>query len=209
MAETPGRDAKQHSRGSHDAGEIAAPTHPCSSSKDRKHFSWKRHDDSNITFNIRVQRPIGALCQHTSRSIIEITLCWDPEGRTRSSSGSAVTFLAIYIYIYICPSKIIRTLQRIWKAKNWEWGIEWHPKTLPQLLPRLPYILARVRSTFHHIVTCMSDYRRGFGLQIGFIDHFNIRHSITLTYTRNLHTLEIATVHAKYMQSVSAPVEPW
>jgi hypothetical protein len=26
-----------------------------------------------------------------------------------------------------------------------------------------------------YIVTCMSDCRRGFGLEIGFIDHFNTR----------------------------------
>jgi hypothetical protein len=46
-------------------------------------------------------------------------------------------------------------------------------------------------------VTFMSDYRRGFGLGIGFIDHFNTQHVTTLNYIAiaNLHTLQIITAH--------------
>jgi hypothetical protein len=56
---------------------------------------------------------------------------------------------------------------------------------------------------------CMSDYRWGFGLEIGFIDHFNTRLMTTLNYSAiaDFHTLQITTAHAKSFQSVvSAPV---
>jgi hypothetical protein len=51
----------------------------------------------------------------------------------------------------------------------------------------------------HNIVTCMRDYRRGFGLEIGFIDHFNTRLVTTLNYSAvaDLHTLQITRGHAK------------
>jgi hypothetical protein len=41
-----------------------------------------------------------------------------------------------------------------------------------------------------YIVTCMSDSRRGFGLEIGFIDHSNTRLVATLNYsiTADFHT---------------------
>jgi hypothetical protein len=50
----------------------------------------------------------------------------------------------------------------------------------------------------------MSDYRWGFGLEIGFIDHFNTQLVATLNYIAiaNLHTLQINTAHAKSFQSV-------
>jgi hypothetical protein len=44
-----------------------------------------------------------------------------------------------------------------------------------------------------------SDYRRGSGSHIGFIDHFNTQLVITLNYSAiaDLHTLQITTAHAK------------
>jgi hypothetical protein len=45
----------------------------------------------------------------------------------------------------------------------------------------------------------MSDSRRGLGLNIGFIDHFNILFLIKLSYSAiaDLHTLQIYVTHAK------------
>jgi hypothetical protein len=44
----------------------------------------------------------------------------------------------------------------------------------------------------------MSEYRWGFELEIGFIDHFNTRLMTTLNYSAiaELHTLQITTVSA-------------
>jgi hypothetical protein len=41
----------------------------------------------------------------------------------------------------------------------------------------------------------MCDFRRSFGLDIGFIDHFNTRIMATLTYSAiaNIHILQIMT----------------
>jgi hypothetical protein len=52
-------------------------------------------------------------------------------------------------------------------------------------------------------VTCMSDSRRGFGLETGVIDHFNTRIVITLNYSvvADLHTLQITSAHAKSFKS--------
>jgi hypothetical protein len=58
----------------------------------------------------------------------------------------------------------------------------------------------------------MSDYRRNFGLDIRFIDHFNTRFVITLNYSviANLHTLQMTTEPAKFLQTaVSSPAVPW
>jgi hypothetical protein len=44
----------------------------------------------------------------------------------------------------------------------------------------------------------MSNYRRGFGLEIGFIDHFKERLVTTINYSAIAHflNLQIATAHA-------------
>jgi hypothetical protein len=58
----------------------------------------------------------------------------------------------------------------------------------------------------------MGDPRRGFGLEIGFIDHINTRLVTTFNYSviADLHTLQITTEYAKIFQSVvSSPVVPW
>jgi hypothetical protein len=51
----------------------------------------------------------------------------------------------------------------------------------------------------------MSDCQRGFGLEIGFSDHFNTRHVGTLNYSAiaNFHNLHITTAHAKYFRAQS------
>jgi hypothetical protein len=48
----------------------------------------------------------------------------------------------------------------------------------------------------NNIVTCMGDYRRGFTLEIGFIDHFNRQLVITINYSAiaDLHTLQITSL---------------
>jgi hypothetical protein len=59
-----------------------------------------------------------------------------------------------------------------------------------------------------NIVTCISDSRRGFGLEIGFIDHFNTRLVITLNYSviAYPHTSQITSAHAKsYLSLLSLP----
>jgi hypothetical protein len=50
---------------------------------------------------------------------------------------------------------------------------------------------------YQHIAMRMSDYRRAFGLDIGFIDHFNKQHAIALNYSAiaDLHTLQITVTH--------------
>jgi hypothetical protein len=52
----------------------------------------------------------------------------------------------------------------------------------------------------------------GFGLQIGFADHFNTGLVKELNYsaTVDFHTLQITTAYTKSFQSaVSSPVVPW
>jgi hypothetical protein len=53
-------------------------------------------------------------------------------------------------------------------------------------------------------VICRGDYRRGFGMDIGFIDHLH-RHVSTSNYsaTANLHNSQITTPPAKHFQSRS------
>jgi hypothetical protein len=65
---------------------------------------------------------------------------------------------------------------------------------------------------FDHIVTCMSDYRWGFGLEIGFIDHFNTRLMTTLNYSAiaDLHTLQITRASLSLFQpAVCSPLVSW
>jgi hypothetical protein len=67
-------------------------------------------------------------------------------------------------------------------------------------------------SYISYIVTCMSDYQRGFGLEIKFIDHFNTRLVTTLNYSAiaNLHILQITTAHSTPFQcAMSSPIVPW
>jgi hypothetical protein len=49
-----------------------------------------------------------------------------------------------------------------------------------------------------YIVTCMSDYRRGFGLDTGFIEHFNIELVIIFNYS-TIHTLKIIITHTSVL----------
>jgi hypothetical protein len=51
------------------------------------------------------------------------------------------------------------------------------------------------------VVTCMSDYRRGFGLDVGLIEYFNTPLVITLNYNAiaNLHTLLFTRAQCKYL----------
>jgi hypothetical protein len=55
------------------------------------------------------------------------------------------------------------------------------------------------------IVTCISDSRRGFGLDIGFIDHFNTRLETTLNYNAiaDFHTLKIKAAQTKFFPARS------
>jgi hypothetical protein len=61
---------------------------------------------------------------------------------------------------------------------------------------------ALVRSGFRgctiYIVTCMSDHGRGFGLDIGFIDHFTTQLVISLNYSAiaDLYTSQIPVTHS-------------
>jgi hypothetical protein len=62
------------------------------------------------------------------------------------------------------------------------------------------------------IVTYMSDYRRGFGMDTGFIGHLHTRLGITSYYstTANLHNSQITTTPAKpFPPAVSSPAVPW
>jgi hypothetical protein len=55
-------------------------------------------------------------------------------------------------------------------------------------------------------------YRRGLGLEMGFIDHFNTRPMTILNYRAiaDLHNLQITTALAKsFLSAVSSPVVPW
>jgi hypothetical protein len=53
--------------------------------------------------------------------------------------------------------------------------------------------------TCHNIVTCMCDYRRGFGLQIGFTDHFTTRLVTTSNYSSiaDLYAFQITIAYSK------------
>jgi hypothetical protein len=58
----------------------------------------------------------------------------------------------------------------------------------------------------------MGDSRRSFGLDFGFITHFNTQLVITLNYSAivNLHTLQMTTARAKSFHfAVPSPVVSW
>jgi hypothetical protein len=49
----------------------------------------------------------------------------------------------------------------------------------------------------------MSDYRRGFGLDIGFIDHLQVVTTNNYDIVADFHTLQITTAHAKSFPACS------
>jgi hypothetical protein len=58
----------------------------------------------------------------------------------------------------------------------------------------------------------MSDYRRGFGLNIGFIEHFNTQLLITLNYgaIANFHTLKsLADTLSLFQPALYSVVVAW
>jgi hypothetical protein len=56
-----------------------------------------------------------------------------------------------------------------------------------------------IHSEPNYIVKCMSNFRRGFGLDAGFIENFNTQLIITLNYSAiaNFYTLQIIREQAK------------
>jgi hypothetical protein len=60
-----------------------------------------------------------------------------------------------------------------------------------------------IQGTGIYTVTCMSDSRRGFGLDIEFIDNFNTHLVITLNCSviSNFHILQFTVTHAKIFPS--------
>jgi hypothetical protein len=85
-------------------------------------------------------------------------------------------------------------------------------KLLPQQFEKLQYWYYWCRNLWsiplgwpqwHYSVTCRSDYRWGFGLDIGFIGHFYTQLGTTSNYSTiaNPHTLQITTAHAKSSES--------
>jgi hypothetical protein len=55
------------------------------------------------------------------------------------------------------------------------------------------YASLQLFAYYFNNITCMSDCRRGFGLDIGFIDHFGTQLVITLNYSTiaDFHTLQV------------------
>jgi hypothetical protein len=52
-----------------------------------------------------------------------------------------------------------------------------------------------------YIVTCLSNYRRGFGLKIEFIDHLHVVTTSNSNTVANFHTLHLTAASAKSFQS--------
>jgi hypothetical protein len=55
-----------------------------------------------------------------------------------------------------------------------------------------------------NIVTCISDYRRGFELEIALIDHLEVVTTSNYNTVANFHTLHFTTTHAKSFKSAVA-----
>jgi hypothetical protein len=61
-----------------------------------------------------------------------------------------------------------------------------------------------------NIIACLSDSRRGVGLDIGFIDRLQVVITSNYNIIVNFQNLQITTAHAKTFQSaVSLPVVSW
>jgi hypothetical protein len=61
-----------------------------------------------------------------------------------------------------------------------------------------------------YILSCEGVTIDEFGLEIGFIDHFQVINTSNYNTIANIHTLQITTAHAESFQSaVSSPVIPW
>jgi hypothetical protein len=67
------------------------------------------------------------------------------------------------------------------------------------------YVFLNLNSCKYIFAMCMSDFRREFGFDIGFIDHFNTQLVITLNYSAitNLHTLQTTSAHVKSFPAYS------
>jgi hypothetical protein len=116
------------------------------------------------------------------------------------TSGKTVKVVSVFNELIIMPW----TRMGEWRYRftvldlgtRWRWVVNFTPRLLypPKKSPRYPWIQAEVPSslTIVHIFTRMSDYRRGFGSDIGFIDHFNTQLVITLNYSAiaEFHTLQ-------------------
>jgi hypothetical protein len=60
------------------------------------------------------------------------------------------------------------------------------------------------------IVTFLSNFRRGFGLEFGFIDHFNTRLVTTINYSAiAISTLYKSLQHTLSLQSAVSSLVPW
>jgi hypothetical protein len=55
-----------------------------------------------------------------------------------------------------------------------------------------------MNSWFNNIVTCMNDSRRGFGLDIGFIDNLQFVTTNNYNSVANFHTLQFTRAHAMF-----------
>jgi hypothetical protein len=74
----------------------------------------------------------------------------------------------------------------------------------------VPSCLWQITTVKFYIVTCMSDYRRGFGLVIEFIEHLQIVTTSNYSAVANSHTLQFTTARTNCPQSaVSSPVVAW
>jgi hypothetical protein len=66
-----------------------------------------------------------------------------------------------------------------------------------------PYCSSYVKYWLKYIVTCLCDYRRGFGFEIGFINPLQVVTTNHYDTIANFLTFQIATAHAKSFQSAA------